>query len=570
MDNSQISVEYGCISHTDLSEKSDKNHLTFPKDSDAPYSPKGMLFLVAAKREATSEDEVNCSAWIDRVNSSFFGDEPGTISQSLLRAFHSENFNAEEHLAEIDATALVLQEKKITFSSIGGGHLYRVQKNKIRELTRNKLSNEKPEDSLNDSLLSTTSPTSRPSRLKEKGKIQILESSFQLTDVFVLTSHNISHLTETEIMTTVVDYPPQTACQKLLDLVNTREGGDNLTIMVIRLTPFWGDVKLSQDFTQKKGRHYLAAAALIVFLVFIALWKYGSIGKDWLHSQLVDAGENNINPATPENVAVIDTISSNMEQTKIDSATEASPIQEAAVEKKDEIAEQIKETPAQSVQATPKVKKKTVTAKPRPQPRKSVKQPVKKTTTPAIAYIKDIQSFKESDWNAERLEKSDFILENDRLFFPPTPSDKILISRKPVLNAEITVRIERVDFPEGKGEFGFIIFNSANELYKISLRSENRIEIIKLNSNREESLLSKKLENNIQQPKVVDIKIRSLGPWLMVILPGEPPIAWTGEKIISGKFSFYASPSVQAQFSNLRISSVLPPPQNTSKPINEQ
>jgi protein phosphatase len=69
----------------------------------------------------------------------------------------------------------------------------------------------------------------------EEPELDLVQGELMLADTFVLCSDGLTgHVRDTEILATVEQLPPQTACDKLIQMTLDRGASDNVTVMVVR------------------------------------------------------------------------------------------------------------------------------------------------------------------------------------------------------------------------------------------------------------------------------------------------------------------------------------------------
>ncbi len=73
---------------------------------------------------------------------------------------------------------------------------------------------------------------------EDSPELEMLHGTLEPGDAFVLCSDGLTnHVSDQEILTAVLRYSPQAACDDLIELTLTRGATDNVTVVVVRFDP---------------------------------------------------------------------------------------------------------------------------------------------------------------------------------------------------------------------------------------------------------------------------------------------------------------------------------------------
>lgn len=137
-------------------------------------------------------------------------------------------------------TALALSEGRLYLAHVGDSRAYRIRTDGLMLLTHD---HTLVEQLRREGILTADEARRHPRRnvlTRAMGVAETLEvDAHELgkpasRDHFLLCSDGLARVTEEELLATVLQRPPQAACQRLIDLANERGGHDNATALVVR------------------------------------------------------------------------------------------------------------------------------------------------------------------------------------------------------------------------------------------------------------------------------------------------------------------------------------------------
>jgi len=80
----------------------------------------------------------------------------------------------------------------------------------------------------------------------------------------------------------------------------------------------------------------------------------------------------------------------------------------------------------------------------------------------------------------------------------------------------------------------------------------------KISGGQEKKLLSVSRQiNSFNDSTTFQLKIKSLGPWIMIYNDQKLLDSWSSKELITGKIGLYADPNIDVEFSNFNISSAI-------------
>ncbi len=96
--------------------------------------------------------------------------------------------------------------------------------------------------------------------------------------------------------------------------------------------------------------------------------------------------------------------------------------------------------------------------------------------------------------------------------------------------------------------------NGTENYYLFTLNSSRSYSLIKVNDDKKETIVTGKQIMDTGK-KGFQIKLKCLGPWIMIYNDNKLLESYLGSDFIKGKFGFFADSNVEVEFSNLVINS---------------
>ena len=169
--------------------------------------------------------------------------------------------------------------------------------------------------------------------------------------------------------------------------------------------------------------------------------------------------------------------------------------------------------------------------------------------------------FNPSDWIASGLTEKDYKAENNGIAFFSNGKIKKVISPNAMKDINIEAYIKFVDASTGS-KAGFIIgYDTTDEEHNIkyllfTADYKGNFSLINVTDSREEILKSVSLPKGLNYDKKnFKIKLKSLGPWVILYLDDKLLGSWYGKDFIKGRIGFFAEANTTVDFSSLKVSS---------------
>jgi len=434
---------------------------------------------------------------------------------------------------------------------------------------------------------------------------------------YVLCSDGLSAVEPKIIQEIVLSNPPREACQRLIDLANEAGGHDNVTVQVIKVysRAIADDAENGQRqlFGNKKLQRAslgLLLVALVGFAIYALLSRSNNNevpplgGQEEMRGQLekntqsalatqitraqkfVQSGKLDSaldlyqsilkqDPMQMEALQGIRQISNlyrdqgdlylkrGAMQNAVESYEKAADLQPANEEFKQLITlakEKMHKKPAEPQMSSTQVATSgnaEVIVKEKSQPEEPSTKPPKKTSS---AAVKD--SPLGASWQFPHLNADAVTMDKTKLVFSDSPEEKKGIYSKDLddVDVGVTVRI----LSSQKGRVGIIIGYQTNKqeesYYLFTSKDYKNFVLSRCSNNGEEHLIT--LTDTGMNPENTDgdlqhIKVKVLGPWIMMYHNGKLLNGWLGDKIVKGKIGVYAAANLSVEFSQFQLSSAL-------------
>jgi len=595
--------------------------LVYPESSYAHHSETGALFTVADGMGGHAEGKAASQTAIDCIQEIYSESSDKAVSFNLREAYSYANRAIFERARQggfdrmgTTCSTLVLHDSKFTIAHVGDSRIYQIRKDDITRLTSDHtqvaelerngmLSKEEAEQSLQKGVLT------RALGVEETVKVDVLGGSYRDDDIFVLITDGLASVSEDEIKKMVIGSPPQTACDRLVELEKERSGHDNITVIVARPKPFRAMVLSPQK------RLALYSAIVVSLLASAGLFLF--FQQNWLQQK---PEEVRMKTAPPQAPAKVESNSPQLlsplpeQEDKLDMArakVQSREYQSAIAVYKEILADNPKHTEAidgmarlsdvfekqgdsllvldklgssllvykQAFDLSPnkvdlwgKINKLqnrldmasetvapelTIELTIEVPPSDSVKKADLKNDE--IGLPRNISGFQPADWMWSDLSDSGIVFVDENVLFSQTDSAKKIVSNFNLADVEVNFKIDSLAFVSSSDEIVFLFGVDAEESLEIQISGENQVVIVQKSDSSKTVISTTELNLSYFETEPFDVAIRSLGSWLMLNIPHHPPFAWSGEKIIQGAFGIYASAPTKVMFTDFKVVSVLGP-----------
>jgi len=514
-------------------------------------------------------------------------------------------------------TALALEKDLAYIAHVGDSRVYQITHEKIEQLTQDHtqvaemyrkgiLSKEEAKRYPSKSVLI------RALGVEPEVEIDIIEN-IQLIpgNYYVLCSDGLANVKKDEIKEIVLDNSPEVACKELINLANQRGGHDNVTVLVIKInrdkedSSSTGHQRVKNPFERWFKLGLLAIAILAILLIgFIYSqtffgWFGGNDNKKLQAYNLDDREDPN-----KEMELLLNKASLFLEQGIPDSALiiynmilQNNPMHLGALDGINLIADEYKKQGDQlknenNYREAILFYKKAAGLQPNDKTLKSLiklcEREIKNTDLPSpVNYssktkdsiedssadqLKDKNSdiagenssflnIRPNEWNLDGLSKDDYEIEQNGIIFLKSMKLKKVIYEKPQKDVDVEVNVQLNSSRQGK-RVGIIIgYNSSNEFgtedyFLFSTDKTGDFLLQKISGSQEKKLLSVSRQiDPFNDSKTFQLKVKSLGPWIMVYNDQKLLDSWLGKEFITGKIGLYADPNIDVEFYYFNISS---------------
>ncbi|MDP2364010.1 MAG: hypothetical protein Q8M94_09605, partial [Ignavibacteria bacterium] len=170
-----------------------------------------------------------------------------------------------------------------------------------------------------------------------------------------------------------------------------------------------------------------------------------------------------------------------------------------------------------------------------------------------------ISSIVVSEWNADGLNEKDYSLNESGFTFFNTNKSKLLLYKRQMEDIDIEVSL-RFDENSVNNKAGIIIGYSKSEstnreiYYLFIVDNSGNFSLLKIHNEKEEVLISEKHSSDLNK-KILKLKVKCLGPWIMLYNGNKLLESYLNADFIKGKIGLFSQPNTHADFTGLNISS---------------
>jgi len=430
-------------------------------------------------------------------------------------------------------------------------------------------------------------------------------------DYYVLCSDGLAKVKKEEIREIVLSKSPENACEELISLANQRGGHDNVTVLVIKINKDKEDstsvgrppIKNPLERWFKLG--ILAIAILTILLIgfinrqTIFGW-FG--GNDNIEIQAYNSDDRK--NQNKEMVLLLNKASYFLEEGMPDSAIiiynmilQKKPMHLGALNGINSVAEEYKKQGDQlkdenNYREAILFYKKAAGLRPDDKMLISLielcEREIQNTDFPSpIDYSSntknafedssvDLSNDKNSDiagenisfsnienneWNLIGLSEDDYEFEQNGIIFFRSAKLKKAIYEKSQKDVDVEFYVQLNTGRKDKRAGIIIGYNLNNDFgtedyFLFSTDIVGNFLLQKISGGEEKNLLS--ISRQIYSPNdsiIFKLKIKSLGPWIMIYYDHKLLDSWLGKEFITGKIGLYAEPNINVEFSYFKISS---------------
>jgi PPM family protein phosphatase len=519
------------------------------------------------------------------------------------------------HKKGTTCTSLVLQNNMAFISHIGDSRVYRVRNSQITQLTTD---HTQVSEMVRKGILSEEEAILYPSKsvltqalgINESLKTEIKENITVLPDdIFILCTDGLSKVSPNEIKDIVLNSSGEEACKKLIDLANERGGQDNVTVQVIQVCLSNAEDKLKKE----KNFKSILKKYQMLFLIILAFTagyfiryeilslnsesgkkeskKYGNLNSD-NDDTLVHNGKINFENILAQADVLLSDGNTDSALVLYDMILKENPMHAEAVKGKINVGNHFYEKgnnylKSENYADAMKFFEKVLAINPlnkevenkldyvryklhkeyEPDLHSYSENKIKNDESSVYSVISienhnmNQASFDLSEWILGDMTEEDFVLNDTGIHFLNTNRSKQIINKQPL--EDIDIEVEVVLFKtEADNEAGIIVGynnpaggNTENYLL-LTAHINGSISLGKQSNGKSELLLNIKQASNLSENELsFRIKVKCLGPWIMIYNNNKLLDSFLNKEFIKGNFGLYAGKNTGAYFSNLKISS---------------
>ncbi|MEB2355597.1 MAG: protein phosphatase 2C domain-containing protein [Ignavibacteriales bacterium] len=591
----------------------------FPKDDLNMYQSKGILFMVADGMGGHTGGKEASQTAVDVVGNEYFSFDSEIISSALLYSFKKANYKINQTSQDAlqfrkkgtTCSALVIENDRAHIAHVGDSRIYKISDDSIVQFTND---HTEVGEMVRKKIITEEEAKNHPSKsilIRAMGietdlEVDLIENIFiSRGDCFVLCSDGLSKVLPEEIKKIVLSNPEEEACKKLISLANDRGGNDNVTVLVIKIVDeHSNDNQIRQTPAVKKKNSWFSITVLLLMViliaVFVLIFQKEITGlfskKNITASDSTEIKQEIIPHDNPD--ALLTEANNLLSEGKLDSAMvlynlilNQNPLHIGALNGREQVVQKYIRTGNDLLAVNKKDEallnfKKAFTLDPNDKELNNKIMVIEKSFNKDLSkddkttrVNKDQQKklpddqtvtkdnngkeiifadFNLGNWERPGLSGSDFKDKGSGVVFLKTNKSKKIFYKQAMEDIDLNVD---VSFDDHSNENAGVIIgynknenNGTENYYLFTLNSSRSYSLIKVNDDKKETIVTGKQimdtgKNGFQ------IKLKCLGPWIMIYNDNKLLESYLGSDFIKGKFGFFADSNVEVEFSNLVINS---------------
>ncbi len=517
-------------------------------------------------------------------------------------------------------TSLVINKERAFIAHVGDSRVYKINEESIQQLSSDHteveemyrkgiLSKEEAKIHPGKSILI------RALGIEPKIEIDINDNiSVNPGDYFLLCSDGLSKVTKEELKEMVLSNSPKDACSKLINLANKRSGTDNVTVQIIKinrqntaatLLPTQSREKLSKRIIGIGLTTILILAAIIIYLIFSQKSKAEKESPELMQKNNEVELRKGLDETVSKTISNIEKLfnyaEKKYEKNDFDEALlnyqkilESKPLHMGALDGVYKITNQyIKQAnkfqKEKDFQRAIVFFNKAIGLKPNDEQIlreiKFCENEIKNfnieiDTSTASLFEKDVdldkpkvRSRKENNekitstgnvpnWIINRLSEDDFLFGTNEVTLKSTLRTKTILSNKSYNDVDFEVDIQ-LNKNNQAGRVGLIVGHKKKNMnietyFLISIEQNGYLKLSEFVNDSQNQLLSIPLELDDNINSIIHkIKLKCLGPWIMIYNSQKLLKAWYNKKLIRGKVGLFADENTYVHFTKIKISNAI-------------
>jgi len=242
-----VRLEYGLISERGQRRTANEDAVYCEPAGSARVPQSGWLCAVADGMGGAAVGEVASKLALDTLSGSYYTSlgGPGDLANAAQRAnavvYETAQQNPRYSGMGTTLTAVLIQDGRLSVAHVGDSRAYLARQGAIRQLTRDhswvaELVRAGAIDPERRKNLPISNVLTRTLGRAASVEVDNAQEALQPGDIIVLCSDGVSNkIDDWEIARIATSTPPQQAARSLVNLARERDGGDDMTAVVIRL-----------------------------------------------------------------------------------------------------------------------------------------------------------------------------------------------------------------------------------------------------------------------------------------------------------------------------------------------
>lgn len=208
---------------------------------------KGAIYLVADGMGGHQAGEVASRGAVELVISHYYSDSSPDVDSSLTQAFQAANqqLHAQSHDDPAKGgmgttlVAAVILDRQVHVANVGDSRAYLIHQKGITQITQD---HSWVEEQVQAGLLTPAQARRHPQRnlvtralgTRASVDVDLFKGEIGEGDTLLLCSDGLTgRVEDREIASTIREYPPEEAAQRLVDLANEQGGNDNVSVLIV-------------------------------------------------------------------------------------------------------------------------------------------------------------------------------------------------------------------------------------------------------------------------------------------------------------------------------------------------
>jgi protein phosphatase len=530
-----------------------------------------------------------------------------------FRIYQSSKDEMQSHRKGTTCSTLVIEKNLAFIAHVGDSRIYRINSSNIEQMTND---HTQVEEMLRKGILSESEAKNHPSKsilvralgIESEVEVDVIENiPINNGDNFVICSDGLAKVFPEEIKGIVLSNSAEDACNELIKLANERGGHDNVTVQVIRINSKDETMNNSKPVTVIKSRSFpkktIVISLILVLIIILAFIFQKNIIELFEDKSSDDISIQSKMPDTAEVDASADLFANAekfLSEDNLDSALfsfrlilQDNPMHVGALNGIEIIADKFTEKGNLNKQqrnfnlalenyqraaelkpndkniasliavCKKEIKKESeLNKKSKDDNLKNNKNSEPGEQNPDEQYNSNLilSSFMKSEWSFNNLSENDYFMDQEVLtFFSSGKLKKGYFNQK---MEDVDVKVNLILPNKSSAERAGIIVgyngtDRSSELYFLfSADIFGNFLLQKYSNGEEEKLVSvQKKIMPVNNTYRYSLKIKCLGPWIMIYNDDRLLESWLNKDFVKGKIGLFADSGTNAEFSEFKVTS---------------